>query len=47
MADTHVTLTGNLTDGPELKFTPNGNPGPTSAWPSPPGRPHGSAGGVG
>jgi single-strand DNA-binding protein len=26
MADTHVTLTGNLTDDPELKFTPNGNP---------------------
>ena len=26
MADTHVTLTGNLTDDPELRFTPNGNP---------------------
>jgi single-strand DNA-binding protein len=26
MADNHVTLTGNLTDDPELKFTPNGNP---------------------
>ena len=26
MADTHVTLTGNLTDNPELKFTPNDNP---------------------
>jgi single-strand DNA-binding protein len=26
MADTHVTITGNLTDDPELKFTPNGNP---------------------
>jgi single-strand DNA-binding protein len=26
MADTHVTLTGNLTDAPELRFTPNGNP---------------------
>jgi single-strand DNA-binding protein len=26
MADTHVTLTGNLTDDPELKFTPNGHP---------------------
>jgi single-strand DNA-binding protein len=26
MADTHVTLTGNLTDNPELKFTPNGHP---------------------
>jgi single-strand DNA-binding protein len=26
MADTHVTITGNLTDNPELKFTANGNP---------------------
>jgi single-strand DNA-binding protein len=26
MADTHVTITGNLTDDPELKFTPNGVP---------------------
>ena len=26
MADTHVTLTGNLTDDPELKFTPTGAP---------------------
>ena len=26
MADTHVTITGNLTDDPELKHTPNGNP---------------------
>ena len=26
MADTHVTLTGNLTDDPDLRFTPNGNP---------------------
>jgi single-strand DNA-binding protein len=25
MADTHVTITGNLTDAPELRFTPNGN----------------------
>jgi single-strand DNA-binding protein len=25
MADTHVTITGNLTDDPELKFTPNGH----------------------
>ena len=25
MADTHVTITGNLTDDPELKHTPNGN----------------------
>ena len=24
MADTHVTITGNLTSDPELKFTPNG-----------------------
>jgi single-strand DNA-binding protein len=24
MADTHVTITGNLTDAPELKHTPNG-----------------------
>jgi single-strand DNA-binding protein len=24
MADTHVTITGNLTDNPELKYTPNG-----------------------
>jgi single-strand DNA-binding protein len=26
MADTHVTITGNLTDAPELRFTPNGHP---------------------
>jgi single-strand DNA-binding protein len=26
MADTHVTITGNLTDDPELKYTPNGAP---------------------
>jgi single-strand DNA-binding protein len=25
MADTHVTITGNLTDNPELRFTPNGH----------------------
>ena len=25
MADTHVTITGNLTDDPELKYTPNGH----------------------
>jgi len=24
MADTHVTITGNLTDNPELTYTPNG-----------------------
>jgi hypothetical protein len=26
MADTHVTLTGNLTDDPDLRFIPNGHP---------------------
>ena len=26
MADTHVTITGNLTDDPDLRFTPNGHP---------------------
>ena len=26
MADTHVTIDGNLTDDPELKFTPTGAP---------------------
>jgi single-strand DNA-binding protein len=26
MADTHVTITGDLTDDPELKFTPTGAP---------------------
>jgi single-strand DNA-binding protein len=26
MADTHVTITGNLTDAPELKHTGNGTP---------------------
>src|SRR6266540_7152491 len=26
MADTHVTITGNLTDDPELRFTPTGAP---------------------
>jgi single-strand DNA-binding protein len=25
MPDTHVTITGNLTDDPELRFTPNGH----------------------
>ena len=24
MPDTHVTITGNLTDDPEVSFTPNG-----------------------
>ena len=24
MADTHVTITGNLTDDPDLRYTPNG-----------------------
>jgi single-stranded DNA-binding protein len=33
MADTHVTITGNLTDDPELKFTPTATRWPTSAWP--------------
>jgi single-strand DNA-binding protein len=26
MADTHVTITGNLTDDPDLRFTPTGAP---------------------
>jgi single-strand DNA-binding protein len=26
MPDTHVTITGNLTEDPELLFTPNGAP---------------------
>jgi single-strand DNA-binding protein len=26
MADTHVTIAGNLTDAPDLRFTPNGHP---------------------
>jgi single-strand DNA-binding protein len=26
MADTHVTITGNLTDDPDLRYTPNGHP---------------------
>ena len=26
MPDTHVTITGNLTDDPEVTFTPNGHP---------------------
>ena len=26
MADTHVTIIGNLTDDPDLRFTPNGHP---------------------
>jgi single-strand DNA-binding protein len=26
MPDTHVTITGNLTEDPELRFTPNGAP---------------------
>ena len=25
MADTHVTMTGNLTDNPDLRYTPNGS----------------------
>src|SRR5215218_6284861 len=35
--DTFVTIAGNLTDDPELRFTPTGTPWPTSGWPSPPG----------
>ena len=30
MADTHVTITGNLTDDPELKHTPTATWWPTS-----------------
>ena len=26
MPDTHVTIIGNLTEDPELRFTPNGAP---------------------
>jgi len=33
MADTHVTITGNLTDDPELNSPPTAPPWPTSAWP--------------
>jgi hypothetical protein len=36
MADTHVTITGNLTDDPDLRITPNGNPVANFSWPSPP-----------
>jgi single-stranded DNA-binding protein len=32
MADTHVTIAGNLTDDPELRFTLTATPWPTSAW---------------
>jgi single-stranded DNA-binding protein len=35
MPDTHVTITGNLTEDPELRYTPTGHPWPTCAWPSP------------
>ena len=31
--DNQVMLVGNLTDDPELRFTPNGRPWPTSGWP--------------
>ena len=27
MADTHITITGNLTDDPDLRFTPQRQPG--------------------
>ena len=33
MADTHVTITGNLTDDPEVTFTPTAPPSATSGWP--------------
>ena len=33
MSDTHVTIVGNLTDDPEVSFTPNGAAVTTSAWP--------------
>jgi single-stranded DNA-binding protein len=33
MPDTYVTITGNLTADPELKFTPNGAAVATSASP--------------
>jgi single-stranded DNA-binding protein len=33
MADTHVTIAGNLTADPELKFTPTAPPSPASASP--------------
>ena len=33
MADTHVTITGNLTDDPELKFTPTGAAVANFRWP--------------
>ena len=37
MPDTHVTITGNLTDDPELTLHPQRRRRwPTSAWPSPP-----------
>jgi single-stranded DNA-binding protein len=31
MPDTHVTITGNLTDDPEVTFTPRGRRSATSA----------------
>jgi single-stranded DNA-binding protein len=31
MADTHVTITGNLTDDPDLRYTPTTRRWPTSA----------------
>ena len=33
LPDTHVTIVGNLTDDPEVTFTPNGPPSATSGWP--------------
>jgi single-stranded DNA-binding protein len=32
-ADNQVTIVGNLTDDPELRFTRAGRPWRTSAWP--------------
>ena len=33
MPDTHVTIVGNLTDDPEVSFTPTAPPSATSGWP--------------
>jgi single-stranded DNA-binding protein len=35
--NTFVTVVGNLTGDPELRFTLTGRRWPTSGWPSPPG----------
>jgi hypothetical protein len=47
MADTHVILTGNLTDDPHLRYTPTARRWPTSAWPSPQGSRTVTPGGTG